>query len=78
MLNIPGFRSRFGGGPQRGTQFRPHLGPDLEDVSSGLPIVLARLMGTDLLQDATRGQRRLQEATGRTRMYQDATGGSRR
>eukprot|EP00959_Pyramimonas_sp_CCMP1952_P360282 7544504-Pyramimonas_sp.AAC.1 len=54
------------------------LGPDVEDVSNGLHILLARLVGTDPLQDATEGHRRLQEATGRTRRYQDATGGYRR
>eukprot|EP00959_Pyramimonas_sp_CCMP1952_P463388 9484846-Pyramimonas_sp.AAC.1 len=44
--------------------FSPSIGADVEDVSSGFPTLLARLVGTDPPQDATGGSSSLQEATG--------------
>ena len=76
--NILRFRSRFGGCLERGAHFHPPGGPDFEDVSIGLLVLVARLVGADSSQDATGGSNRLQEAPGDHMRSQEASGGHRK
>ena len=60
----------------RGGGFRTPRAPDCEDVSSGLRVLAARLVGADPPQDAPGGSSKLQEAPGshrRLRRLQEAT-----